>query len=105
MADLLLILYGRKGCCLCEALEQKLRSINLNELSPSLKLSLFDIDSSEISEAQRIKYDLEVPVLFIQSKTTENLIEIPRISPRLNEEGIKNLLQKIINKQINCIQN
>ena len=96
MADLILILYRRKGCCLCDALEGKLRSILLKDFSPSLELRINDIDSSNVSEEDHFRYNLEVPVLFIKGINSSQRIELPRSSPRLNDEGLKNWLQKII---------
>ena len=44
MADL--VLFTRKGCCLCEGLEQRLRDLDLQALG--LNLTVLDIDSSAI---------------------------------------------------------
>ena len=94
-----LILYGRKGCCLCEALIKKLESISLEDIKPPLKLYSLDIDS-DVSKIEKIKYDLEVPVLFFKLSSSSNMIELPRVAPRLNQESLKNWLQNIINKKI-----
>jgi len=44
-----LILFSRKGCCLCETLEKKLSTINLINLDPPMVLSIIDIDNQEVS--------------------------------------------------------
>ena len=38
MKSLILTLYSRTGCCLCEGLEQNLKSISLKDLTPPLEL-------------------------------------------------------------------
>ena len=62
-----LILYSRKGCCLCQALEKKLSNISLNNLKPSLALSIIDIDSKKVSLEIKKKYTNEVPVIVLDS--------------------------------------
>mgnify|MGYP001410143348 CR=1 FL=1 len=93
MDKLILFFYTRKGCCICEALEEKLNSIPLSKINPSLNLVKLDIDSSNVSNSIRNRYDLEVPVLCIGS-SKDNIIELPRVSPRLDSEGLLNWLQK-----------
>ena len=51
-----LILYSRKGCCLCQTLEKKLSNICLRNLTPSIVLSIVDIDSKKVSPDIQIKY-------------------------------------------------
>ncbi len=102
MNNFRLILYGRKGCCLCDSLEKKLRSIPLRDIAPSFSLDLYivDIDSPDVSSEDRIRYDLEVPVLFITDQKTNKMIELPRASPRLDEIQLREWLQKIIYKKL-----
>ena len=50
-----LLLLTRKGCCLCEGLEQKLRSLDL-----PLALEMIDVDGDPALQA---RFGLEVPVL------------------------------------------
>ena len=77
-------LYSRQGCCLCEGLEQRLRLLDLNAMN--LQLEIVDIDASTTSQQDRARYDLEVPVLVVEGR------ELPRVSPRLNGEGLKRWL-------------
>ena len=69
MAELVLI--TRRGCCLCEGLEEKLRQL-------ALPLQCLDVDQDPQLLA---RYDLEVPVLLLRDGGSER--ELPRVSPRL----------------------
>ena len=89
-----LILYSRKECCLCKALEKKLSNICLNNLKPSLVLSIVDIDSKKVSLDIQIKYTNQVPVMVLDSTKLLNKIELPRVPPRLKEEMLFSWLQK-----------
>ena len=80
-------------------MEEKLKNVPLNELSPPLNLAIVDIDSYCVTNFERNKYDLEVPVMIIKSNLKS--IVIPRSSPRLDEKGIFNHLQKNIDKIFN----
>ena len=53
-----LLLLTRKGCCLCEGLEQKLRA-----LDPPLALELIDVDGDPALQA---RFGLEVPLLQVR---------------------------------------
>ena len=68
-----LVLYTRRGCCLCEGLADKLRA-----LDPPPPLELVDVDGDPELQA---RYGLEVPVL--AARTATGLVELPRVSPRL----------------------
>ncbi len=92
-----LILYSRKGCCLCEALEKKLSNINLNDLNPSLELSIVDIDSEKVSTEIQRKYTYEVPIMVLYSKKLLRRIELPRVSPRLKEDLLLSWIQRNLN--------
>ncbi len=95
MREFDLRLYSRKGCCLCEGLESRLREIPLLDLEPPLELYVIDIDVLDRSSTLRLRYDLEVPVMVIWSNTSKKVIlELPRVSPRLNGEGLMLWLQK-----------
>ena len=85
---LTLILYSRRGCCLCEGLEQRLRGLPLTSLTPPLQLEVIDIDAAEVDPALRARYDLEVPVLAVGSTP------LPRVSPRLQGDGLYTWLQR-----------
>ena len=82
------MLYSRKGCCLCEGLEERLRSLDLDSLSPPLQLDVIDIDAKGVDPALKSRYDLEVPVLALGATP------LPRVSPRLQEDGLYAWLQR-----------
>ena len=92
-----LILLSRKGCCLCETLENKLLNISLTNLNPPIVLSIVDIDSKEVSIDIQKKYTNEVPVILLDSNKLSRKIEFPRISPRLKEDLILSWIQKNLN--------
>ena len=89
-----LILYTRKGCCLCQTLEKKLSNVCLKNLNPSISLSIIDIDSEKVSLDIRMKYSNEVPVLVFESIRLPKKIELPRVSPRLKEDMLLPWIQK-----------
>tara|TARA_Y100001968_G_C19451898_1_gene769262 strand:+ start:293 stop:691 length:399 start_codon:yes stop_codon:yes gene_type:complete len=95
--QMLLTLYTRKGCCLCEGLEQRLENISLQKLVPPLILKVIDIDSDFITDDARKNLDLRVPVMVISLKEQNRDIELPRVSPRTSEEDLFKWMQKIIN--------
>ena len=92
-----LILYTRKGCCLCQTLEEKLSNICLGNLKPSIVLSIVDIDCEKVSLDIKIKYTNEVPVIVLDSPSLSKKIELPRVSPRLKEEMLLSWIQKNLN--------
>ena len=98
MSELDLILYSREGCCLCEGLEQRLRSLDLHHLKPPVQLHVIDIDSADTPNDLRSRYHLQVPVLVLKSEGLRKMVELPRVSPRLNDEGLSLWLQKVLNK-------
>ena len=83
-----LTLYSRKGCCLCEGLESRLKALDLVPMA--LVLTVIDIDASDTPQDLRARYDLEVPVLALDG------CELPRVSPRLTGEGLLNWLQRCL---------
>ena len=89
-----LILFSRKGCCLCETLEKKLSTISLINLNPPIVLSIIDIDNKEVSIDIQRKYTNEVPVLVLDSNKLSRKIELPRVSPRLKEDLLLSWIQK-----------
>ena len=93
----LLILYSRKGCCLCETLEKKLSNICLSNLKPSLVLSIVDIDCKNVPVDIQMKYTNEVPVIILDSTKLLKKIELPRVSPRLKEDMLLSWIQKNLN--------
>ena len=92
-----LILYSRKGCCLCKTLEEKLSNICLENLNPSIILSIVDIDSKKVSLDIQMKYTNEVPVMVLDSSRLLRKFELPRISPRLKEDMLLSWIQKNLN--------
>ena len=92
-----LVLYSRKGCCLCQTLEEKLSNICLRNLKPSIVLSIVDIDSNRVSLDIKMKYTNEVPVIVLDSTRLLKKIEFPRVSPRLKEDMLLSWLQKNLN--------
>ena len=92
-----LILYSRKGCCLCQTLEEKLLNICLRNLKPPIVLSIVDIDSNKVSLDIQMKYTNEVPVIVLHSTILLKKIELPRVSPRLNEDMLLSWIQKNLN--------
>ncbi len=84
-----LILYSRAGCCLCEGLEQRLRDLNLEHDIDPLTLVVVDIDAPDCAASLRARFDLEVPVLVLGD------MELPRVSPRLSGDGLRNWLQRV----------
>ena len=92
-----LVLYSRKGCCLCQTLEMKLSNIGLENLNPSILLSIVDIDSKKVSLDIQMKYTNEVPVIVLDSTRLLKQIELPRVSPRLKEDMLFSWLQKTLN--------
>ncbi len=100
MNKLQLILYTRKGCCLCEGLEKRLKKISLKDLNPPLELYVIDIDSPAINDIDRNRYDLRVPVLLIGHASEKNYLELPRVSPRLDEPSLFEWLQRLISKSL-----
>ena len=101
MTPEVLILFSRKGCCLCEALEEHLLNISLTKLNPSVGLKVLDIDTAEVSFEERKLYTNEVPVLVLDSSKLARKIELPRLSPRLKKDNLFTWLQ---NKLNNCYQ-
>ena len=92
-----LILFSRKGCCLCETLEKRLSNLNLANLNPSIELSIVDIDSEKVPTDIQRKYTNEVPVIVLDSNKLLRKIELPRVSPRLKEELLLSWIQKNLN--------
>ena len=92
-----LILYSRKGCCLCQTLEKKLSNISLEKLNPSIVLSIVDIDSKKVSLDIQMKYTNQVPVIVLDSNLLLKKIELPRVSPRLKEDMLFYWIQKNLN--------
>ena len=75
-----------------------MREISLEDLKPSLTINVLDIDGFDVSEKDKVRYDCEVPVMFLESTRFLNKIELPRISPRLKGDQLFSCIQKILTK-------
>ena len=95
--SMFLILYTRKGCCLCEGLEQRLKNISFEKLVPTIELEIIDIDSNSLSENEKNNLELRVPVMVISSEEKKQNIELPRVSPRIHDKELFRWVQKNIN--------
>ncbi len=82
-----LLLFSRRGCCLCEGLEEKLRA-----LEPPPPLVVVDVDQDPALQA---RYGLEVPVLALGPAAAEGGARpLPRVPPRLQGPALLVWLQK-----------
>ena len=70
----------------------------LKDFSPSLNLLVIDIDASNTPKVLRDRYDLQVPVMVLRSDDRKHYQELPRVSPRLNAEGLMVWLGKACSK-------
>ncbi len=88
-----LVIYSRRGCCLCEGLESRLRRLQLHQMSPALELVVVDIDAESTPSEVRCRYDLQVPVLVIRKDKSLQEWALPRVSPRLKQDALAIWLQ------------
>ena len=93
---MILLVFVRKGCCICDKLKNELNNIDLKLIHNDLKLQEIDIDRFDLYKNKFRKYDYEVPVLALKSKLSNQMHELPRISPRLKDSQLQNWLQKNI---------
>ena len=96
-----IFIFVRQGCCLCDSLKNKLAKINLKEILPNPELIEIDIDRVDLYQDKYKKYDYEVPIIAIEGINSKEIIELPRISPRLKDDQLKNWFQKNINTILN----
>ena len=96
-----IFIFVRQGCCLCDSLKNKLAKINLKEILPNLELIEIDIDRVDLYQDKYKKYDYEVPIIAIEGINSKEIMELPRISPRLKDDQLKNWFQKNINTILN----
>jgi len=94
---MVLFLYTRKGCCICEKLKNDLNKINIDNFNPKLEIFEVDIDRFDLYKNDFKKYDHQVPVLALQLTKSKEIIELPRVSPRLKGLQLDNWLKKNIN--------
>ena len=62
----------------------------------SFNLKEIDIDRVDLYKGKYKKYDYEVPGIAVEKIRSEEIIELPRISPRLKDDQLKNWFQKNI---------
>ena len=94
---MVLFLYTRQGCCICNKLKNDLNNLNINNLYPNLKIFEIDIDRFDLYRDDFKKYDHLVPVLALQLTDSKEIFELPRVSPRLKTFQLNNWLKKNIN--------
>ena len=75
--------------------------MNSKEIKPKLEINEIDIDRFDLYQEKYKKFDHEVPVVAIKESTSQNFIELPRISPRLKDDQLKKWLEKNINIALN----
>ena len=94
---MVLFIYTRKGCCICDKLKNDLNNINISNFYPKLEIFEVDIDRFDLYKNDFKKYDHQVPVLALQLNESQEIIELPRISPRLKGLQLVDWLKKNIN--------
>ena len=97
LKKMVLFIYTRKGCCICDKLKKDLNNININNFNPKLEILEVDIDRFDLYKNDFKKYDHQVPVLALQLTESKEIIELPRVSPRLKGLQLDNWLKKNIN--------
>ena len=97
LKKMVLFIYTRKGCCICDKLKNDLNNININNFNPKLEILEVDIDRFDLYKNDFKKYDHQVPVLALQLNASKEIIELPRVSPRLKGLQLDNWLKKNIN--------
>jgi len=97
LKKMVLFIYTRKGCCICDKLKNDLNNININNFNPKLEILEVDIDRFDLYKNDFKKYDHQVPVLALQLTESKEIIELPRVSPRLKGLQLDNWLKKNIN--------
>ena len=85
---------------MCEGLEARLGDLCLDHLNPPLQLCTLNIDSLDMPQLLRARYSLEVPVLLVELDNPDSRFELEGVSPRLEQEGLFNWLQKAICKKM-----
>ena len=98
LKKMVLFIYTRKGCCICDKLKNDLNNININNFNTKLEILEVDIDRFDLYKNDFKKYDHQVPVLALQLNESKEIIELPRVSPRLKGLQLDNWLKKNINQ-------
>ena len=94
---MILYIYTREGCCICENLKNNLGRLNINNIYPTLEIFEIDIDRYDLYKNDYKKYDHQVPVLALKLADSKEIFELPRVSPRLKDLQLNNWLEKNIN--------
>jgi len=92
-----IFIFVRQGCCLCDALKNKLARIKLKDLFSNLEIKEIDIDRFDLYQDKYKKYNYEVPVIAIEEDKSKEIIELPRISPRLKDDQLESWFERNIN--------
>ena len=95
-----IFIFVRQGCCLCDSLIDKLAKIQLKEKFPDLEIKKIDIDRFDLYQDKYKKYDYEVPVIAIEEYQSKEILELPRISPRLKDDQLESWFEKNINSAL-----
>ena len=66
-------------------------------IGPAAKQKVGSIDRVDLYKDKYKKYDIEGPVIAVEGIRSKEIIELPRISPRLKDDQLKNWFQKNIN--------
>ena len=98
---MLLLIFVRKGCCICDSLKNKLKKVNLDNVYSDLKIQEIDIDRFDLYKDLYKKYDHEVPVIALKNLSSNQITEFPRVSPRVKELQLESWLRKNIKQLIN----
>ena len=77
-----------------------MRKLSLHQLEPPVQLLVIDIDAVDTPQYIKTRYDMQVPVILFGKNNFQDMVELPRVSPRLNNEGLFKWLQKILIKTI-----
>ena len=95
-----LLIFVREGCCICEALKNNLKVIDIKSINKNLLIEEIDIDRFDLFQNKFKKYDHEVPVLGLKLLSSDEIIELPRISPRLKDDQLMKCLKKNISNAL-----
>lgn len=97
---MILFIFVRRGCCLCDELKKELKAIDVKTINSDLQLKEIDIDRFDLYKNKYKKYDYEVPVIALKRYKTSKINELPRVSPRLKNLQLRNWLKKNIDDLI-----
>jgi hypothetical protein len=81
-----LLLFTRRGCCLCEGLHERLQA-----LDPAPSLQLVDVDADPDLQA---RYGERVPLLALPAAGVAYWRELPWVPPRLSGSRLQDWLRQ-----------